>query len=107
LKPTSLNLETPSAAAAEQSAELPVWMQRLFVIVYVVFCIEMGVVLLVLGLSSWVTVGSWWFNNSLLAHWPTLRHVWQHAFVRGAVCGLGLIDLWIGISEAVRYRDRR
>lgn len=82
-------------------------MQRLFVIVYVVFCIEMGVVLLVLSLSSWVTVSSWWFNNSLLAHWPALRHVWQQPFVRGAVCGLGLIDLWIGIAEAVRYRDRR
>ncbi len=93
----------------ETDAEMPapLWMQRLFAIVYVVFCIEMGVVLLLLGLSSWVSVGSWWFNNRLLEHWPALRHLWQHAFVRGAVCGLGLIDLWIGLSEAVRYRDRR
>ena len=86
---------------------MPIWMQRLFVVIYIVFCIEMGVVLLVLGLSSWLTLNSWWFNNHLLASWPAARHVWQHAFVRGAVCGLGLVDLWIGIAEAVRYHDRR
>jgi hypothetical protein len=26
-------------------------------------------------------------------------------FVRGAISGIGIIDLWIGIWEAVHYRD--
>lgn len=108
MKPTSLNLETPPAPrSVEASAEMPLWMQRLFVIVYVTFCIEVGTVLVLLALSSWFNLNSWWFNNSLLAQWPAVRHIWQHAFVRGAAGGLGLVDLWIGIAEAVNYRDRR
>ena len=80
---------------------MPVWLQRLFVIVYVVFCIELGIALIAL---PWHPV---WNNNKLLVHWPALRHVLQHGFVRGAVSGLGLLDLWLGISEAINYRERR
>jgi hypothetical protein len=102
LKPTSLNLETPPAPQpVEAHAEMPVWLQRLFVIVYVVFCIELGVVLVALPWSFL------WFNNNFLAHWPAVRHFSQLGFVRGAVSGLGFLDLWLGISEAVHYRDRR
>jgi hypothetical protein len=31
----------------------------------------------------------------------------HHGFVRGAISGLGVLDLWLGISEAIHYRDRR
>jgi hypothetical protein len=27
--------------------------------------------------------------------------------VRGLISGLGLLDIWIGVSEAVHYRDHR
>jgi len=76
-------------------------MQRVFVIVYVVFCLQLGIMLIVLPWSDP------WTNNNLLAHWPTLRHLWEHGFFRGAISGLGFLDLWLGISEAVNYRDRR
>lgn len=102
MKPASLNLETPSAPQpVEAQAEMPVWLQRMFVIVYVLFCIELGIVVVVLPWSPW------WFNNNLLAHWPQMRHFWQLGFVRGAISGIGFLDLWLGISEAVHYRDRR
>jgi hypothetical protein len=26
-------------------------------------------------------------------------------FVRGLVSGLGLVDIWMGVAEAVRYRE--
>jgi hypothetical protein len=80
---------------------MPIWLQRTFVIVYVVFCIELGIVLIALPWSYL------WNNNSLLAHWPWLRHFLQLGFVRGAISGLGFLDLWLGISEAVNYRERR
>jgi hypothetical protein len=102
LTPASTNLDSPSTPQpVENPAEMPVWLRRLFLVVYVVFCIELGIVLFLLPGSNL------WFNNNLLAHWPTLRHFVQHGFVRGAIRGLGLLDLWIGISEAVHYRDRR
>jgi len=106
LKPTSFNLETPPAsqpveAQAGPRAETPVWMQRLFVIVYVVFCIELGIVLVTLPWSPW------WIHNHLLAHWSSVRHFSRLGFVRGAISGIGFLDLWLGVSEAVHYRDRR
>jgi hypothetical protein len=47
-----------------------------------------------------------WFEEGLVSHWPELQRVLQHGFVRGAVSGLGLVDIWLGVWEAVHYRDR-
>lgn len=80
---------------------MPVWLQRFFLIVYVVFCIELGIVLVAL---PWSVL---WNNNNLLLHWPAVRHFLQLGFVRGAISGLGFLDLWLGIYEAVHYKDRR
>ena len=102
LKPASTNLETPPAPQpVEVRTEAPVWLQRTFVIVYVVFCIELGIALILLPWSPW------WSSNGLMAHWPFLRQLLRHGFVRGAISGLGLLDLWVGFSEAIHYRDRR
>jgi hypothetical protein len=97
------NPENPSLPAppAEKAAELPVWLQRTFLLVYVLFCIELGLLLLVV---PWTPL---WSNNGLLVSWPSFRHFLGHGFVRGAVSGLGLVDIWLGVLEAVRYRDRR
>jgi hypothetical protein len=101
---TSTNLENPPPSpdpVTDNSAEMPVWLQRVFVVVYVLFCIELGLVLIALPWTRF------WFSDDLLGQWPMLRHFLQMGFVRGAVSGLGLLDIWLGIVEAVRYRDRR
>jgi hypothetical protein len=106
LKLTSTNLDTqppaPTPQPADDHAEMPVWLQRVFVVVYVLFCIELGLVLMIL---PWMT--GYWFSSGWLAQWPELRRVLQSGFVRGAVSGLGLLDIWLGVMEAVRYRDRQ
>jgi hypothetical protein len=106
LKLTSTNFDTPpptpAQPAQDKAGELPVWLQRVFVIVYVLFCIELGLVLIVL---PWLP--DYWFSGAWMAPWPALRTLLQSGFVRGAVSGLGLLDIWLGIMEAVRYRDRR
>jgi hypothetical protein len=33
--------------------------------------------------------------------------VLDNGTVRGLISGLGLLDIWIGVSEAVHYRDHR
>jgi hypothetical protein len=98
---TSTNLDPPSGPRpVEEYAEAPVWLQRLFTFVYVLFCMTLGLALVTL---PW-TEG--WFEDGFVAQWPTVQH-WLHmGFVRGAVSGLGLIDIWLGILEAVQYRDR-
>lgn len=105
LKLTSTNLENPQPAqpadpTPEDTAEMPVWLQRVFVVVYVLFCIELGLVLIVLPWTRF------WFSDGWTGQWPAFQHWMQQGFIRGSVSGLGLIDIWLGVVEAVRYRDR-
>jgi len=106
LKLTSTNLENPPPASppepvTDNADEMPVWLQRVFVVVYVLFCIDLGLVLITVPWTRF------WFNDGWMAQWPNLQHLMQQGFVRGAVSGLGLLDVWLGVLEAVRYRDRR
>ena len=75
------------------------WRRRLFLVVFVLFCLELGIIL---TLAPW----SWyWTNNSLLLNFPRLREFLMSGFVRGLISGLGVTDIWLAIAEAVRYRD--
>ena len=76
-----------------------VWLHRFSLVILVVFCIELGMLLAIL---PWTTV---WNQNSFLGAYPTLKGLVQNNFVRGIATGLGLVDIWIGIWEAVHYHD--
>ncbi|MHB1020921.1 MAG: hypothetical protein ACYC46_08830 [Acidobacteriaceae bacterium] len=80
----------------------PVWLQRLSLIVLVMFCLYLGV--LVMVLPWWPRV---WDQNHYLLMYPRLSEFLHNGIVRGVVSGLGLVDIWIGISEAIHYRDYR
>jgi hypothetical protein len=95
---TTTALLTPPVS---QQAPPPVWMQRFVLVCTVVFCLWTG---LILAALPWLPA---WTENSIISDFPTVRLLLATGFVRGLVTGLGLLDLWIGISEAVTYRDRR
>lgn len=76
-------------------------MQRLFLGVYVLFCVTLGLTLI------WLPWTEAWFENGFLNRWPELQHLLHTGFVRGAVSGLGVIDIWLGVYEAIYYRERR
>jgi hypothetical protein len=99
----------PSEAAPAQeapeavvSSAAPIWLQRLSLLVLVLFCVYLGV--LVAILPWWTRV---WDHNLFIQSHPALAAVLHLGAVRGLVSGLGLLDIWIGISEAVHYRDHR
>ena len=75
------------------------WPRRLMLIIFVVFCMEVGIMLAVL---PWKQL---WINNPLVLRFPELRAFLGNHFVLGMFSGLGLIDLWIGIREAVHYSE--
>lgn len=75
------------------------WLQRVWLVVFVLFCLEVGIILTVL---PWTRL---WTDNSLLLSYPELREFLNHNFVRGLVTGLGLVDIWMGVAEAVTYRE--
>lgn len=95
----------PAAAVTEAvgAVPAPVWLQRLSLGVLVVFCLYLGVLITLL---PWVFHEVWDRNPMLLQH-PALRAFLMQGWVRGAVSGLGLLDLWIGLSELIHYRDYR
>jgi hypothetical protein len=100
--PTSTNLEHPAGPPQIEGETLPpIWLQRASAVVYVFFCIIIGLYLIVLPWANW-------FPGGFTAQWPLgVQHVLHSGFVRGAVSGLGVVDIWLGILEAVNYRDRR
>lgn len=75
------------------------WTERISLVIYVAFCIELGIVLTVV---PWVKV---WTENALITRYPFLYALVQDNFFRGLVSGLGLVDIWLGVWEAVRYRE--
>ena len=88
------------AAPAKRTA--PIWLQRLSLFVLVLFCVYLGV--LVMVLPWWTRI---WDRNEFILARPWLAAVLHNGAVRGMISGLGLLDIWIGISEAVHYRDYR
>jgi hypothetical protein len=65
--------------------------------VYVLYCLEVGVFLL---LFPWLDV---WEQNSLLEYYPTLKLLILNGFFRGAVSGLGLANLVLGAWEVAHF----
>ncbi len=74
------------------------WFNKLAAVLYAFFCLEIGILLLLL---PWV--GLWDHNYFALVatRWPD---VWSSPYLRGAVSGLGVVDIAIALIELVRLR---
>ncbi len=98
-----LTPEEPGPASPGRSSlsSGQLWARRLGLLVFVLICLELGIALIVL---PWTRV---WTDNNLLLNYPTLRFWAANTFVRGAVSGLGLVDIWLGIWEVVCYRETK
>ena len=94
-----LEPQTPTATQPE-GAETPRahrWYQKLFSLLVIIFCLEIGTFLLIF--PWW---GSPWENNffsSLLR-----QGYWNNPYLRGAVSGLGVVNLYISFVEILRLR---
>jgi hypothetical protein len=90
------------APEPEKGAVAPVWLQRISLFVLVLFCVYLGV--LVTILPWWTRV---WDHNLFVQSRPALAAALRIGAVRGLISGVGLLDIWIGVSEAIHYRDHR
>jgi hypothetical protein len=86
--------EAPPEAAPPHAR----WYHKLAAFVYIVFCFEIGVFLL---LFPWVEL---WDRNYFSALAPAWETVWNSPYFKGAVSGLGLIDIGISFAELLRLR---
>jgi hypothetical protein len=77
------------------------WFQRLGSVLFVIFCLELGLFLLI---YPWTE--SWSDNyfsslgqGAVGAAW---QGIWNNGYLRGAVSGLGLLNVWVAVAEALR-----
>lgn len=68
-------------------------MRKLLTIIYIVFCLELGIFLFILPWASF------WSQNYFIDRFSLLSVISHNYFLRGAVSGLGLADLWLAILE--------
>ena len=64
-------------------------------LLFLAYFVEVGLVLLVVPWSPF------WDRNYFLELWPALTDVTRSNLVRGAVSGLGIINLWAAAAELV------
>ena len=117
IPPASLGAKRPSAQRSDSSAtalEVPprrpegtryvgfeLWLHRITVLIFGLVCAIVGVLLVIL---PWRPE---WTDNHLLMASPALRAFVANGFVRGIVSGLGVLDIWIGFSEAIHYHEEK
>ncbi|MDP9171665.1 MAG: hypothetical protein M3N54_13700 [Acidobacteriota bacterium] len=97
--------DEPAAPSPLPARTGPVWFQRVSAVIFVIFCLELGLFLVV---YPWT---DWWTNNyfsiaapgRLLTAW---REIWNNSYVRGGVSGLGLVNVWIALTEVFRMFTR-
>ena len=96
---------TPSRRAASSPEDAkpprpsPRWLQRLDLFVRVIVRLYLGLVIVIL---PWM---HFWDDNRLFALVPHLAPLLLNGVARGVVSGLGLLNIWIAIDDAIHYRE--
>lgn len=79
---------------------------KLTIVFFILICFEIGILLVIL---PWVPSPSWNENYLLVlaadkVHWPWLALAMKSGYVRGAVTGLGLLNILLGVWEIVNFK---
>jgi len=94
--------QTTAQAGTSSAAAPPPWLQRTSLVLLVATCCYIGILLIVL---PWTPL---WGENHFLGWLPERWVDWlMTGAARGIVSGLGLLDLWIGLEEAIGPRRRK
>lgn len=74
------------------------WYHKTGAVLFAIFCFELGVFLLVFPWTDY------WERN-LFATWsPTAQALWMNSYFRGAVSGLGMVNILVSFIEVTRLR---
>jgi hypothetical protein len=79
---------------------------KLTIIFFILICFEIGILLVIL---PWLPSPSWSENYLLVLaadkmHWPWLALAMKSGYARGAVSGLGVLNILLGVWEIVNFR---
>jgi hypothetical protein len=74
------------------------WYQKVSAVVFIAFCLEIGLYLLIVPWTEF------WDANYFSGLLPQMKTWWDNLYVRGAVSGLGAVNLYISLAEIFRLR---
>lgn len=77
----------------------PNWLQFLELSVRVVVRVYLGFFIVALPWTHF------WTDNRFLLVYPHLAAILLNGAVRGIISGLGLLNVWIGIDDAIHYNE--
>ena len=84
---------TPDADATPPAYR---WYHKAGAVLFITFCLEMGLFLVIFPWTDY------WDNFTAFAgHW---RHYCDNLYVRGAISGVGIVNLYISLAEVFRLR---
>ena len=87
-------------AADPPPHRIPRWLVRLELFLRVMLRMYIGIAVCYAPWSH-----SFWDQNPVFLQFPTLAIYAANGAVRGIVSGLGLLNLWFAIQDALRHRD--
>jgi len=74
------------------------WYHKVSALIFIVFCLELGMFLVVFPWSDF------WDRSFFSTLAPAWRLYWNNAYLRGAVSGLGIVNVYISLVEIYRLR---
>ncbi len=109
-QPTELPVPVvPGLNAAPDSAIAPSgpgWIRRLWSVLLIIICFEIGLFLLIYPWTDgWSdNYFAWAVRGTVQPAWHSF---WGNSYVRGGISGMGIVNLWIAMTELFRMFARR
>lgn len=105
MMPTEPSASGPPPAVEDSTREMapvtppaPRWYHKVSAVLFITFCLEIGIFLLVF---PWTEYWDANYFSGLLHAW---QPYWDNMYVRGAISGLGVVNLYISFMEIFRLR---
>lgn len=87
-------------AGAGPPQRIPRWLVRMELFLRVMLRMYIG---LAVCYAPWSH--TFWDQNPVFVQFPALAGLAANGAVRGVISGLGLLNLWIALHDALRHRD--
>jgi hypothetical protein len=97
-EPVQPHFTEPGLASVPARGAVYHWYHRLFAVLLATLCLVIGIFLL---LFPWT---QYWNDNYFVHLVPSLRSWWSNLYVRGAVSGIGVVNLYISLVDVFRLK---
>ena len=92
-------IEPPSANLLDKAKSRSRILSKILSLAYILYSLEAGLLLL------WLPWHDIWENNQVLNLYPQVRPLIINPFFKGAVLGLGIVSILMGICQIVQFKN--